>query len=122
MDKVEFDVIIAKRYVNKHNNAIMAGHEFSLTLSQFKKLFNRKYCAYTGREMHLVSDDPVKDPLYATVERIDSSKGYVNGNVVLVCQFINHIKGRFENPADEDSGTLQDIKRMVEYLAKSGQL
>ena len=116
MDKLDFDLMVARRYISKRYNAEKAGKEFSLTLSQFRKLFNRKYCAYTGREMHLIAEDSKTDPLYATIERIDSGKGYVEGNVTLVCQFINALKGHLENDEDEAYGNLKDIKGMVKYL------
>lgn len=50
-------------------------------------------CYYTGVEMKLMTDKK-SDPMIMSCDRIDSSKGYEEGNVVLCCLGINHLKGR----------------------------
>jgi hypothetical protein len=50
-------------------------------------------CYYTGAKMKLMSDIKL-DPMIMSADRIDSSKGYVEGNVVLCCYGINVLKGR----------------------------
>lgn len=37
-----------------------------------------------------------------SIDRIDSSKGYVEGNIQLVCRWVNLAKGRFSNAAMRD--------------------
>jgi hypothetical protein len=39
------------------------------------------------------------DPLTVSVDRIDSTVGYVENNVQLVCQWINIAKGKLGNDA-----------------------
>ena len=63
--------------------------EFSLTVSQVKQLQRRKTCAYTG----VAFVDEEGHPLQRTFDRVDSSKGYVHGNVVACTQRINTLKG-----------------------------
>lgn len=50
-------------------------------------------CFYTGLEMKLISET-AKDLLLASCDRIDSTKGYVPGNVVLCCWGVNLLKGQ----------------------------
>lgn len=50
-------------------------------------------CHYTGVPMLLMTDRK-NDPLVMSLDRVDSSKGYVEGNVVLCCYGINCLKGR----------------------------
>ena len=65
------------------------GRDFSLTVSQIKQLYRRKTCTYTGVKFV----DEEGHPLQRTFDRVDSSKGYVTGNVVACTQRINTLKG-----------------------------
>jgi hypothetical protein len=50
-----------------------------------------KKCYYSGVEMQLKGyADNINN--VATVDRIDSSKGYIEGNIVLCCSIINKMK------------------------------
>lgn len=61
-----------------------------------RKLYEQQNgkCYYTGVQMGLVSKLK-NDPLIMSCDRLDSKKGYVEGNVVLCCLGLNHLKGRF---------------------------
>lgn len=97
MSPLEFDKIIAGKYSMKVANAAKRGIEFNLTIAQYRKLFIRKKCAYTGVELTMVADGPLPGN-YATLERIDNNKGYVMGNVVVISHEANSIKSVFERP------------------------
>ena len=45
-------------------------------------------CAITGHKMVLAINDKYK----VSVDRIDSTKGYVEGNIQLVCWWVNKCK------------------------------
>ena len=46
-------------------------------------------CSYTGITLHLPTYKHEKSPRKASLDRIDSSKGYEQGNVEYVCVFVN---------------------------------
>lgn len=99
MSPLEFDKVIAGKYVMKVANAAKRGIGFNLTLSQYRKLFTRKYCAYTGvyLTMQSVGGEPLPSN-YATLERIDNMIGYVPGNVIVISHEANKVKAVFEHP------------------------
>lgn len=77
------------RLYNTLISATRRNKEFSLTLLYINNLMKHSVCAYTGVKF---SDDPLS-PDYMTLERIDNSKGYVDGNVIPVRQVINTLRG-----------------------------
>lgn len=69
--------------------------ESDLTLEHLMELWNKQdgKCALTGKAMSHKFHS-----LYAvSVDRIDSTLGYMIGNVQLVCQSINYAKSNFTN-------------------------
>lgn len=73
--------------------AIKRKLEFSITIKQAWKLFikqNRK-CALTGQDIHFGKTRVDPDGT-ASLDRIDSSKGYVVGNIQWVSKEINFAK------------------------------
>lgn len=59
-------------------------HVKELLLAQLSR------CAYTGMEM--LDDSQTPDYLRVSLDRIDSSVGYLKGNLHLVCRFLNQMK------------------------------
>ena len=103
------DVQIAQKYINKSNNAMVTGKEFTLTFSDFKKLMLRKTCYYTGIKLQDSSNN--KGSNSRTLDRIDSTKGYTKENTVACSHFFNQLKAITENPNNEI--TMGTIKRGV---------
>lgn len=70
-----------------------------LTLDYLKRVWEsqRGICPYTGYPMSLPrnTNHPIKNPRKASLDRIDSSKGYVQGNVEFVCLAVNYAKNGF---------------------------
>lgn len=95
-NKVEDDLLVARRYYQTFNNATKRGLEFNLTLADMRRLMRRKYCAYTGIQFSYTEAN------HMTLERMDRTIGYVKGNVVPVCNFANQLK----NAIVEDSNSL----------------
>lgn len=113
MDAVEFDIIIANKYVDKIKHAKKSGIEFKLTFAQFKRIMQRKRCAYSGIEFADISK-PENNWQKITIDRIDNKKGYIPGNVIAVCNGVNNIKSQWENPnIPIDIPTMERIIRNV---------
>lgn len=75
-----------------------------LTNDLFRELWAKQkgQCYYTGRSMTLgVSTRYVFDMDQVSVDRIRPEKGYVEGNVVLCCRWVNSAKGQ---------GSLKNLK------------
>lgn len=90
--------------------------EFNIDFDHIKKLYEAQngLCAVSGIEMTYISyntnDFRIKNPHNISLDRIDSSKGYVPGNVQLVCCIINYMKW------DTDMDVFLDAcKRVVEH-------
>jgi hypothetical protein len=73
--------------------------DFALTLADLVEQWNKQggICPYTGYTMTLpeTSHKHLKSPFMASMDRIDSSKGYVKGNVEFVCVSANFAKNSF---------------------------
>lgn len=72
------DLEVAKKMIKIHQSAVDRKLEFDLTFLTVKKLLTYKTCFYTNREFV----DDKESPFARSFDRIDSTKGYVEGNVV----------------------------------------
>lgn len=86
----------------------------TITVQYLKRLWERQNgrCAYTNIKMILPRNTKeyitVHSLKKASLDRIDSSKGYIEGNVEFVCQGINYAKNSFTR------------KQMKEFIAEIG--
>lgn len=64
-----------------------------------------------------LSSDFKKDPLLMSVDRIDSNKGYVEGNVVLCCLGMNWLKNIHDEPT-----TMDCLKKFYEGAKTIGKI
>lgn len=80
-------------------NAALREIEFDLTVENLKNLWDGQVgkCPYTGLEMRLAPAWRQRkfSPYSVSLDRIDSSKGYVAGNIEFVCLAVNYAKNRF---------------------------
>lgn len=74
------------RYRDYKRNAATRGLIFSLTIEQFDAMTSET-CSYCGAHDHI------------GVDRIDSSCGYIEGNIVPCCTFCNKMKSNFGTEA-----------------------
>jgi hypothetical protein len=96
MSDASFDLYVANKLTRKADNARTRGIEFSMTFQGMKNILNSKTCYYTG--LPLTRPRP-GEPLRAsdlTIDRVDSSKGYVKGNVVACSHAANQLKAQVE--------------------------
>jgi len=80
------DIDVAKKLIHFESSANSRGLEFDLSFKTIKKIMNTKKCFYTGipftqSGVHQMS-----------VDRVDASKGYIEGNVVPSTIEINNKK------------------------------
>lgn len=100
----------ARRLYSKYKySAKRRGINFTLTLEWFEeqmKLPQFNYCAISGETF---TNQP-NHPLYRSLDRISSSKGYTPDNVRWVCFKFNSWKGDL---------TLNDVSLIFKYMAES---
>lgn len=101
-------------------NAKKRFKEFDLNLEYLKQLWEKQkgVCPYTGIKLKLAEYKANhNDPIYtASLDRIDSNKGYIKGNVQFISTAINYMKNNMSN---EDTIKLCKIiaKHIVELEA-----
>ena len=126
------DIEIAKKMINIHQSAMDRKIEFNLSFEYVKRMLGFKTCYYTG--VTFTEDGPNA----RSFDRIDSDKGYIEGNVVactidingkksnltideIACLYNKLVKTKKE-PAqkpvefDEDHATDMVLNSMVESL------
>lgn len=112
------DIHIARKYINKYNNARDQHIEFRLNLASFKNLMNAKRCYYTGIVMTTKLRGKTIKATDRTVDRIDSSKGYIKGNVVACCHTANKMKGTLES--HEFMISMKAMKKIIKTIEDCG--
>jgi len=80
------------------------GHDWSVTPEYLQGLYDQQNgkCYYTGLTLEVPAKRGVsrkRSPYRISLDRLDSSKGYILGNVVLASTFANYAKNDW--PADE---------------------
>ncbi|MDC7248569.1 MAG: hypothetical protein PQJ49_01460 [Sphaerochaetaceae bacterium] len=105
IEKSEQDLIVAKKFTKIHQSARSRDLEFAMTLREVKRLLNCKTCYFTGKPLNNIEGDP----LQLTFDRIDNTKGYVNGNVVACSNEFNNIK---------DNITIEQVRLMVKAFKR----
>lgn len=73
--------------------------ELTITLDDIKQLWIEQdgRCYWLGIRMSL-EDVMIKDsPFAVSVERLDNSRGYIEGNIVLASRFANRGRGAYDN-------------------------
>lgn len=77
------DLEVAKKLMKIYQSAVDRSLEFNLTFNTVKRLLLYKTCFYTNR---VFEED---GPYSRSFDRVDSSKGYIEGNVVACTIDIN---------------------------------
>lgn len=104
---------LTKSYFNNiKRSAIARNIEFNITPEYIWKIFEKQNqcCALSGFPIQITKKHYHKIRQTASLDRIDSSKGYVEGNVQWVHKDINYMKNDFT----EDEFCIW-IKRIYEY-------
>lgn len=122
-DIIRIDEHSAFRYhlanAKRHSSKVSKGRECNITLQDLKDTWDRQdgICPYTGWVLinppstySYYSDEFIKAPNRASLDRIDCSKGYVNGNI----QFVAYIANIAKNDFDDES-LIQFCRAVSEY-------
>ena len=97
------DLEVAKKMLNIHQSAMDRKLEFDLSFESVRLILLEERCYYTGR----VFED---EGIYSrSIDRIDSSKGYVEGNVVACTVDFNGKKSNL---------SIDEIEILYEKLVK----
>jgi hypothetical protein len=83
---------------NARSSAREKGWELTITAQEIEVLLEPGVCFLTGMAFRL-DTDALRDDFAPSLDRIDSSKGYIPGNVRVVCFRVNLMHG---NLSDED--------------------
>ena len=90
--------------VNIKKRCRAKNYSFNLTKRFLIKLWEQQkgICAITGLKMlepvgYVASRVPLKLPKTASIDRINSKKGYIRGNIQWVCVFANLAKNTFDD-------------------------
>lgn len=86
--EIKQNLLIAECYGHKARNARKRGIEFNMSLSTFANIKKQEFCAYSG-----IKFTPQNE---LSLERLDNSVGYVDGNVVPVLRRLNTLRGSLE--------------------------
>lgn len=89
--KWQDDNMIRYRWLNAKNRSAKSGLEFAITVEHLESLWEdcSGNCYYTGLPMVQERSDVTNA---VSLDRLDSSKGYVPGNVVLCRSIVNIMK------------------------------
>lgn len=101
------DFIFEKSKSNARNHK----HEHTITKTTVALLLLRQSerCYYSGLKFSYSATK--NNPLYPSLDRIDSSKGYIEGNVVLVAWFMNRAKS--DCTRDEFVGLIDQLRAVT---------
>lgn len=96
----------ARKFLDKVANANQREKAMTLTMTQFDALFeNHPVCYYSGEEFSSEQD--------ITLERLDASLGYVDGNVVLCSAGTNKCKAHLDSFEKYGSVSVEARIRMM---------
>lgn len=85
---------ISHKLAGSKRHAKAKGHEHDLTLDFLRDLWKEQegLCKYSGRSLGNIGDG-FDSP---SIDRIDNSKGYIQGNVQWLCWGINEMKKNYD--------------------------
>ena len=83
---VPLDTFVAVKFLHKQIQSRERGVPFSLTFNEMKKHLSKKKCHYSGVEL------TIDDTHSVSLDRVDSTLGYVSDNVVPCSSYVNSLK------------------------------
>jgi len=115
---------IAQKMVQLYESAAKRGLECDLTYTEVRNLVTTKQCYISGIPIftyYMKSGDTMPFD-YRTIDRIDSSKGYVKGNVAACSHLANSLKNMWFEQNDTPSlfkdADMQSARKILQGLSK----
>lgn len=109
---MEFDTLVALKYLGKKRNALSRGIEFKLTLADMARIMRSKRCFYSNVALTLDGVNKL------TIDRIDASKPYDRANSVACSKQVNDLKNKLlENQELIKEMGGKEVKKMLLSLA-----
>jgi hypothetical protein len=102
---------VVSKYKSVLERAIRKGIDFNLDLEDVEKLLNTPNCYYTNQ----LFDDKVQ-ALTQTFDRVDSTIGYVKGNVVACTFQVNELKNKLVEITGSTFPDIKTLKRFVDLI------
>ena len=96
----------ARRISNKKSESHRRGVEFNLGWADIEW---PTHCPIMGVELNYFSDRSCNKNNSPSIDRVDPSKGYVKGDVAIICYRANRIK---------NDGTAEELRRIATYIDK----
>lgn len=110
---MEFDTLVALKYLGKKRNALSRGIEFKLTLADMARIMRSKRCYYSNVPLTLDGVNKL------TIDRIDASKPYDRANAVACSKQVNDLKNKLlENQELIKDMSGKEVKKMLLSLAE----
>lgn len=100
----------ARQLLNRcRGSAKQRGHECTITVEMIEKMLVPMVCSVTGLPLSLEhGGESARNPWAPSIDRLDCSKGYVPGNVRMVCALYNLARNDFPD---------EDFMKVVKALA-----
>ena len=113
MKRVITDQQLVSKWLSKKKSAKSRGIEFNLGLTSLRNIMKAEKCYFTGLKL---SEETL------SIDRVDSSRGYIAGNVVACHTDFNSIKGHVENSGSIDIHTaMKGFTKAYKRLSKNDE-
>lgn len=111
-DRIKGYIIRNSKFTAKRRNI-----HFDLTYNDFEI---PKYCPILNIKLTYLTESNGNDPSHSSLDRIDNSKGYVKGNVIIISRLANAMK----NAANFEQLKLfsLNINKLINYYENQGAL
>ncbi|MDK9790091.1 hypothetical protein [Vibrio sp. D431a] len=115
----EFSLFVCRKYMSLDRSATKRGLDFTLNLADLESLLRNPICHFTNetlvhfpqtREEYQNNELPDN---YLTIDRLDSDKGYIRGNVVVCGKAINELKNRMSHDEFESAVNMHKLLKSM---------
>lgn len=111
--RMPLETYVVNKWQSIKKRALAKNIPFDITVSELKRMLQRKTCYYTGEPLD------IHNPKYhPSVDQVEPSKGYKKDNIVICCTNVNTFKSNIEPEAiirmADKLKELRDAKRPLE--------
>ena len=112
MNNITLEKLLTLRVRTAYGRACKKGLDFDLTPEYLMELYNKQNgrCYYSGIKMEIALKGYIDNTNTLSIDRVDSSKGYIKENIVLCCDSVNTMKMKLKV-----SDFLNICKEIVKY-------